>query len=98
MNASSVALSGLHVAELRLSTSAHNIANALTPGYRRHLVLQEEEAATGVKAVPTRMLQEGENLADDLLDQKAAAEHLGATLRGSENHDCMLGVLLDATA
>ena len=32
---SSIALSGLQAAQTRLGSSAHNIANALTPNFRR---------------------------------------------------------------
>src|SRR5205085_1881745 len=45
---SSIAMSGLGAAQLRLDASANNGANAATPGYRRQLVLQESEAGGGV--------------------------------------------------
>jgi flagellar hook-associated protein FlgK len=98
MNPSSIALSGMRAAELGLSTSAHNVANANTPSFRRQAVLQEEREGGGVNAGPTRLLVEGENLAEDLVMQKVAAYSFEANLRVIQTHDRMVGTLLDATA
>ena len=38
----SIGLSGLNAARLALSTTSHNIANAATPGYSRHEIVQSE--------------------------------------------------------
>ena len=46
---SSTALSGLNAASLQLQSSAHNIANAMTPGFRRQLVSQTADPAGGVR-------------------------------------------------
>lgn len=100
MNAhtSSVALSGLRVAELGLSASAHNVANLQTPGFRRQLLQQEEQAGGGVVAHVTRVPQEGANLAEDVVKQKVATYAFVASLRVIQTHDHMLGTLLDAAA
>lgn len=45
-----VARSGLAASALRLSTSAHNVANALTPGFQPLAVDAEERPEGGVEA------------------------------------------------
>ncbi len=50
MNTISTALSGMNAAALQLGTSANNIANSLTPEYRRQTVAQQAVASGGVSA------------------------------------------------
>lgn len=98
MNAPSIALSGMRVAELGLSASAHNIANTSTPGFRKQVLLKEEREGRGVDARPARLPTEGEALAEDLVLQKRAAYSFVSNLRVIQTHDRMAGALLDATA
>ena len=53
-SASSIALSGLTAAGVRLDASAHNVANALTDGFVPLQVRQEEVASGGVRATVER--------------------------------------------
>lgn len=98
MNAPSIALSGMRVAELGLSASAHSIANTSTPGFRKQVLLKEEREGGGVDARPARLPTEGEALAEDLALQKRAAYSFVSNLRVIQTHDRMVGALLDAAA
>jgi len=99
MNAlASIALSGMNAAQLRLGGSAHNIANALTPGFRRQLVAQQSVAEGGVSASVTRSPSEGPALAEDLVAQMSAGYQFIANLRVIQSQDRMLGTLLDEEA
>lgn len=68
-----VARSGLAAADLRLSTSAHNVANGLTPGFRPLAVAAEERAEGGVGV---RVVRPNDPSVEARLD--AAALGLGA--------------------
>ena len=99
MNAiSSIALSGLHAAQTRMSSSAHNIANAVTPGFRRQVVAQQTVPNGGVAATIERAPSEGDALAEDLVALKLAQHLFTANLKVLRTQDQMLGTLLDATA
>ena len=95
---SSIAMSGLGAAQLRLDASANNVANAATPGYRRQLVLQESEDGGGVGVSVGRAETAGENLADDIVQQMMAAYDFKANLQVIRTQRDMLGALLDVTA
>ena len=43
-------LSGLAAAQTKLATSAHNVANANTDGFKKHRVVLEEGSQGGVRA------------------------------------------------
>jgi flagellar hook-associated protein FlgK len=99
MNAlSSIALSGLNAAQLRLGASAHNIANASTPGFRRQLVAQQSVPEAGVSASLTRAPIEGDALAEDLVAQISAGYQFMANLRVIQTQDKLLGTLVDDRA
>jgi flagellar hook-associated protein FlgK len=99
MNAiSSIALSGLHAAQTRMSSSAQNIANAVTPGFRRQVVAQQTVPNGGVAATIERAPSEGDALAEDLVALKLAQHLFTANLKVLRTQDQMLGTLLDATA
>lgn len=68
-----VARSGLAVSALRLSTSAHNVANALTPGFVPYRVDAEERPEGGVSG---RVVKENDPQVEARLD--AAALGYGA--------------------
>lgn len=99
MNAvSSIALSGLQAAQTRLGSSAHNIANALTPNFRRQVVLQQSVAEGGVATTIERAPVAGDALAEDLVALKLAQHLFTANLKVLRTQDRMLGTLLDVRA
>ena len=99
MNAvSSIALSGLQAAHARMGNSAHNIANAVTPDFRRQLVAQQTAPNGGVATTMERAPVAGDVLAEDLVALKLAQHLFSANLKVLRTHDRMLGTLLDVQA
>ena len=98
MNAlTSIALSGLQGAQLRVGSAGHNIANALTPGFRRQVVQQQAVEGGGVATTIARSPLSGEALAEDLVALKLGEHLFEANLQVLRTHDRMLGTLLDET-
>jgi flagellar hook protein FlgE len=95
---SSIAISGMHAATTRLGVSAHNIANAVTPAFRRQEVLQQSQPGGGVSTQVTRATEPGHNLAADLVQQKVALYSFKASLRTVQVEHEMLGSLIDLKA
>jgi flagellar hook-associated protein FlgK len=99
MNAlSSIALSGLQAAQLSVSSAGHNIANAMTPGFRRQLVAQQSVEGGGVATTIERSPVVGDALAEDLVTLKLSEHLFKANLQVLRTQDRMLGTLLDETA
>jgi flagellar hook protein FlgE len=94
----SIALSGLNAASLGLSTSAHNIANLQTTGFRRQITQQQEQAGGGVSVTLSRAAEPGDALAEDIVQQMSASYSFKANLLTLKTHDSMLGSLLDLKA
>jgi len=94
----SIALSGLQGAQLRVGSAGHNIANALTPGFRRQLVQQQAIDGGGVATTVTRAPVVGDALAEDLVALKLGEQLFAANLQVLRTHERMLGTLLDETA
>jgi flagellar hook-associated protein FlgK len=94
----SIALSGLQAAQTQLSSSAHNVANAMTPGFRRQLVAQQAVDGGGVSTTLERAPQAGEALAEDIVTMKLAGHLFTANLKVLQTQDRMLGTLLDEHA
>jgi flagellar hook-associated protein FlgK len=94
----SIALSGLQAAQTRLGSSAHNIANALTPGFRRQVVAQQSVEGGGVSTSIQRSPVVGDALAEDLVALKLARHLFTANLKVLRTQDQMLGTLLDEQA
>ncbi len=102
-SAASIGLSGMRAAQLRLDTSAHNIANAQTPGFQRQVMHQTAQPGSG--GVQVQIGQEAkaaaaeggglDHLAEDLVAQRMSAHSFAANLRSVQAQDRMLGVLLD---
>ena len=95
---SSISLSGLNAAMLRLDAAGNNIANAQTPGFRRQSVLQSEDAGGGVTASIGRESDPGENLAAAVVEQVSAVYSFKANLRVIQAQDEMMGSLVDLKA
>jgi flagellar hook protein FlgE len=98
MNTISTALSGMNAASLQLVTSAHNIANSLTPGYRRQMVAQQAVVNGGVSTEVGRADAAGESLAEDIVTQMSASYAFKANLKLLKTQDEVLGSLLDLKA
>lgn len=97
-SALSIAQSGMQVSRLQMDTAAHNVANNLTPGFRRQTINQSEQAGGGVTATLDRMPEKGADLAGDMVGQKMASYVFVANLRTIQTEQKMVGSLLDATA
>jgi len=95
---SSTALSGLNVASLQLQSSAHNIANLQTPGFRRQQVLQQAEPGGGVSASVSQVDAPGEAQAEDVVNQIQASLVYRANLQTLRVQRDLLGTLLDVQA
>lgn len=102
-SATAIGLSGLRAAQTRLDTTAHNVANAQTPDFRRHAVQQTPVAETG--GVQTQVVREDTeqaapvgHLVQDLVEQRVAFYSFAANLKTIETEDRMLGALLDRKA
>ena len=94
----SIAISGMNAATTRLGVSAHNVANAQTPAFRRQQVLQQTQAGGGVSTSVTQAEAPGSDLATDAVDQMTALYSFKANLRSVQVEHEMLGSLLDIRA
>ncbi len=102
-SATAIGLSGMRAAQTRLDTAAHNLANAQTPGFRRHRVEQTSVPETG--GVQTQVqrenaVQSGDlaHLAEDLVAQRVSLYSFAANLKTVQTEDRMLGSLVDRRA
>lgn len=103
-SAASTGMSGMRAAQLRLDTAAHNVANALTPGFQRQVVTQT--AQPGLGGVNAQIEREAapqadaplSHLAEDFVEQRMSLYSFSANLRAVETQDRMLGTLLDTKA
>ncbi len=95
---SSIALSGMRTAQVSLDASAHNIANAQTPGFRRQLVAPQTQPGGGVTAVQITSPEAGEALVNDIVQQKVASYGFQANLLTLRTEQRMQGTLLDLFA
>ena len=92
----SIAPSGLRAAQLRLDTSAHNVANLNTAGFHRQSVVQQAVANQGgVRASVQQAPSEGAALEHDMVDQIAASYAFKANAVVLRTADKTLGTLLD---
>jgi flagellar hook-associated protein FlgK len=98
MNTISTALSGMNAASLALATSAHNIANNQTPGFRRQSVARQATEGGGVSAEVIRADAAGASLAEDIVTQMSASYAFKANLKVLKVQDEVLGSLLDTQA
>lgn len=92
---STIALSGLSAASRVVEVTAHNLANAQTPNYRRQFVQQQTAPGGGVTTSVATAPGEGEDLATDLVQQRAASYQFQANLKTLQTEQTMLGRLLD---
>ena len=94
----SIASSGLQAAQLRLGTSAHNIANQQTAPFQRQSVAQQAQPGGGTVASVQTARSNGPNLEADVVEQMSATYSFKANLQTLRTADQMLGTLLDTYA
>lgn len=94
----SIALSGMQTAFTRLNSTAHNIANVSTDGFRRHEVVSTEQPGGGVAPSLTRSSVAGAALETDVVAQLQAKNAFLANLAVFKTSNQMAGALLDKTA
>ena len=105
-SAAAVGLSGMRAAQLRLDTSAHNVANAQTPGFQRQVVTQTAQPGLGGVDAQTARAPEAASLgaagfghlAEDMVAQRMSVYSFAANLRTVDTQDRVLGALLDTQA
>ena len=94
---SAVALSGMNASQTALRTSAHNVANLATAGFRRQIVVHETGREGGVVAQVAQAAAPGSALEADAVTQLQAKHAFLANLAVFRAHDRMMGALLDET-
>lgn len=95
----SIAQSGLQAAQLRMNSSAHNVANLNTADFRRQTVAQQAApAAGGVQAQTIQAGPPGVALEAEAVEQMAATYAFKASVLVLRTADEMAGALLDERA
>ncbi len=92
---SAIALSGMNAAQTGLQANAHNIANGLTPGFRRQQAQQTAVASGGVSATLKPAAEIGDAMATDLVGLLQSKNAFLANLAVFRTSDRMAGSLLD---
>lgn len=95
---SSIALSGMNAAQTRLQTTAHNIANLETPGFKRQEVSQSTVTEGGTLAQVSESAGSSVELETDMVQQLQAKNSYLANLSVFKANNAMLGTLLDIKA
>lgn len=95
---SSIALSGMAAAQTTLNSSAHNIANVNTAGFRRQEVIQTEQPSSGVSASIKKSRTDGAALESDIVAQLQAKNSFLANLAVFKTSNKLAGSLLDTSA
>jgi flagellar basal body rod protein FlgG len=95
---SSIALSGMNAAQSTLNSSAHNVANMNTSGFRLQEVVQSAQTGGGVSTSLTTASAEGASLETDVVTQLQAKNAFLASLAVFKTSDKMAGALLNLKA
>ncbi len=85
-------------AQTRWQTSAHNIANLQTEGFRRQQVNQTPQSGGGVSTTLSRAEQAGPALEADVVAQLQSKNEFLANLSVFKTTQTMQGALLDMKA
>jgi len=93
--ASAISLSGMNAAQAALDTSAHNIANLSTPGFRRREVVQSTLVNGGVTTSQAEASEAGPAIEADVVGQLVSKNAFLANLAVFRASNKMLGALLD---
>jgi flagellar hook protein FlgE len=94
---SAIALSGMSAAQVQLQTSAHNIANQGTDGFRRQQVVPADSGDEGVSTTLAQAMQAGASPETDVVGLLQAKNAFLANLSVFRASDRMMGALLDVT-
>lgn len=102
-SAFAIGLSGMRAAQTRLDTTAHNVANAQTPSFKRQVVQQSavpDAGGTQTQVLRENVEQTGDQgqLARDMVEQRGALHSYAANLKTIQIKDQILGSLLDTKA
>jgi flagellar basal body rod protein FlgC len=97
-SAFNISLSGMNAAVVAQSAASNNMANTLSPDYRRLAVSQSEVPTGGVEAKRLRLAQVGENLVDDAVGQIGALYSFKANILALRVADQMVGTVLNTHA
>lgn len=95
---SSIALSGMNAAQKSLKTSAHNIANMNTEGFRRQETSQNPRTGGGVTSTVMTASAPRAALETDVVTQLQAKNSFLANLAVFKTSDKMAGALLNIKA
>jgi flagellar hook protein FlgE len=95
---SSIALSGMNAAQTSLNTSAHNVANLATEGFKRQETVQTEQPGGGVSTEVRQAEVAGNALETDVVTQLQAKHSFIANLAVFKTSNQMTGALLDTKA
>ena len=95
---SAIATSGMRAADTAMRTSAHNLANLETAGFRRERLVNTAQAAGGVEASTARSQVEGPSDEEDLVAQLQAKNAFLANLAVFRSGSRATGRLLDVLA
>lgn len=94
----SISLSGMNAAQVQLQSSAHNIANSTTEGFKRQEVDLQAQTGGGVSASVSKRADVGSSLERDVLNQLSAKNAYLANLAVFKRSNEMAGALLDTKA
>ena len=95
---SSIALSGMNAAQSTLNSSAHNIANMNTSGFRRQATVPSAQSGGGVSTTLTTTTEIGPSIEADVVTQLQAKNSFLANLAVFKTSDKMAGALLNLEA
>ena len=96
--APALALSGMNAAQAGLRTSAHNIANLNTDGFRRQQVVQDEAQSGGVITTLAQAEDVGPAMETDIVGLLQSKNAFLANLAVFRTSDRLLGSLFDTNA
>ena len=94
----SIALSGMNAAQTTLNSSAHNLANMNTSGFRRQEVVQSTQTGSGVSTSLTTASAKGASLETDVVTQLQSKNAFLASLAVFKTSNKMAGALLNLKA
>lgn len=93
---SSISLSGMNAAQTQLSTSASNLANLSTEGFRGRDVVQQADANGGVTTTVVAAADQQRSIEADVVQQLQAKNAFLANLAVFKSGNQLLGTLVNA--
>lgn len=95
---SAIALSGMRAGVASLGSSAHNIANLSTTGFKREVFSHQSASSGGVTSQVGRSPNPGNAMETDIVGLFSAEHYFLANLAVFRASDAMAGTLLDIGA